>query len=78
MNVDFESWEQFNLLLTEMEKCIDCMFRAIDENNVKNFTINLYTWLNYRKMIYNNPYNDCGYKLCNEIMDFANKNNINI
>lgn len=67
---------QFHFLLDVLNNSVNYMFRAIDENNVNDFTLWFTMWQNARKQIILNPYNDCGHKLCDEILEYANKNNI--
>lgn len=69
---------QFHFLLNVLHNSVEYMFRAIDENNVDEFTLWFIMWKNAHKQIITNPYNDCGHKLCDEIMEYANKNNVTI
>lgn len=61
-----------------MNNAVDYMFNAIDKNNVSNFTLWFTMWVNAKRDITENKYNDCNHKLCDEIMQFANKNNVNV
>lgn len=49
---------------------VDMMFNAIDNADKTSFKMAFDLWHEITSQILKNPLNDCGHKLCNEIMDF--------
>ena len=71
-------YKNFKNLCFTMDNVVDYMFRAIDNDNVDDFTLWFKIWHGLKTDILNNKYNQCGHSLCDEIMEYANKNNVTI
>lgn len=66
--------EEFKRLLKIQDKCVNRMFRCIDNNNIEGFAWYFELWHDVTSEIYHNPLNECGHKLIDEILDYARKN----
>lgn len=66
-------YEEFTMLMEAMDECVNNMFKCIDENNAIQFMVEYKLWEVYRDQILSNEYNQCGHKLCKEIMTYYEK-----
>ena len=69
---EYNSLEEFKLLLEDMDIDVDVMYKAIDKDLPKLFLYNYNDWNKCRKIIMNNSYNDCNHVLSKEIKEYYN------
>ena len=63
--------EKFIKLIRKQDRITTHMFHAMDEGQIEDFEILFELWHEVTSEILNNPNNQCGHKLCNEILDYA-------
>lgn len=66
--------ERFMKLCRIQDKCVNRMFYCMEHNNPRGFEEYFDLWHDITAEIVNSPYNECGHKLCKEILDYASKN----
>ena len=66
-----DSYEEYTQLMEDMDTDVKMMFKLIDEGNVdkykRSFLTSYVDWQKLKKLILQNPLNDCGHNLHNDI-----------
>lgn len=70
-NNKYDEWIELN---KKQDFAIDKMFYCMDRNNNTGFSFYFDLWHIVTSELIINPYNECGHKLCDELMDYAKTN----
>lgn len=63
--------DEFIKLCRVQDRITNHLFHAMDKKHIEDFETLFELWHDVTSEILHNPYNECGHKLCNEVLEFA-------